>query len=59
MRTSTSADLATFARSFALNPSRWAWLVGAGASAAANVPTGAHMIREFKARLFVDALNEL
>lgn len=57
MSTPTSTDLATFARSFALNPSRWAWFVGAGASAAANVPTGTHMIREFKARLFSDALN--
>lgn len=57
MSTSSTADLATFVRSFALNPSRWAWLVGAGASAAANVPTGTHMIREFKARLFSDALN--
>lgn len=53
----SSRDVATFARSFALSPSRWAWLLGAGASAAANVPTGTHMIREFKARLFSDALQ--
>lgn len=57
MPASRTTDLATFARSFALNPSRWAWFLGAGASAAANVPTGTHMIREFKARLFSDALN--
>lgn len=54
---SSTSDLATFGRSFALGPSRWAWLIGAGASAAANIPTGTHMIREFKARLFADALN--
>lgn len=53
----SSTDLPAFARSFALNPARRAWLLGAGASAAANVPTGTHMIREFKARLFSDALN--
>lgn len=52
-----TADLSTFARSFALDPSRWAWFLGAGASAAANVPTGNHMIAEFKAQMFSDALN--
>jgi hypothetical protein len=41
-----------FAERFALNPSAYAWLLGAGASAAAGIPTGYQMIQDFRARLF-------
>lgn len=42
-----------FARRFALRGGRLMWLLGAGASAAAGVPTAGDMIWEFKQRLFV------
>ncbi|MFD0913895.1 SIR2 family protein [Methylophilus luteus] len=58
-----------FAVSFALNPHRYSWLLGAGTSASAGIPTGYMMIREFKTELFcienniprkqVDALDQL
>lgn len=41
-----------FARSYALRAPAYAWLVGAGASAAGGVPTGRDMILDFKSRLF-------
>jgi len=41
-----------FALTFSARGSRLAWLLGAGASAAANIPTGYDMILDFKARLF-------
>lgn len=41
-----------FAERFALNPLGFAWLLGAGASAAAGIPTGYQMIQEFRTRLF-------
>lgn len=41
-----------FARSFGQRTGRLAWLLGAGASAAAGVPTAADMVADFKARLF-------
>ena len=41
-----------FARSFAQRGRQLAWLVGAGASASAGIPTGADMIADFKKRLF-------
>lgn len=41
-----------FAERFALNPSSFAWLLGAGASATAGIPTGYQMIQEFRTRLF-------
>ena len=41
-----------FARSFGQRTHRLAWLLGAGASASAGVPTAADMIVDFKARLF-------
>ena len=41
-----------FARSFAQRPHRLAWLLGAGASASAGVPTGSDMIADFKTRLY-------
>lgn len=44
-----------FAERFALNPGHYAWLLGAGASAAAGIPTGYQMIREFRAKLYARA----
>lgn len=41
-----------FAERFALNPLGYAWLLGAGASATAGIPTGYQMIQEFRTRLF-------
>lgn len=41
-----------FARLFALRPQNLAWFLGAGASAAAGIPTGYDMITDFKKRLF-------
>lgn len=41
-----------FAERFALSPHSYAWLLGAGASASAGVPTGYQMIQEFRTRLF-------
>ena len=46
-----------FARSFAQRAPQLAWLVGAGASAAAGVPTGWDLIGEFKKRLFCTAMD--
>ena len=43
---------AAFARSFAQRAGQLAWFLGAGSSAAANVPTGLDMITDFKTRLF-------
>jgi SIR2-like domain len=43
---------AQFATVFALRPNRIAWFLGAGASAAAGIPTGYAMIRDFKAQIF-------
>jgi hypothetical protein len=42
-----------FARRFAMRTSNLMWLLGAGASAAAGIPTAGQMIWEFKQRLFV------
>lgn len=42
-----------FALQFSARAGRLAWLVGAGTSAAAGIPTGYDMILDFKARLFV------
>ncbi len=41
-----------FAERFALKPERFAWLLGAGASASAGIPTGYQMIQEFRGKLF-------
>lgn len=43
-----------FAERFALNPSSYAWLLGAGASATAGIPTGYQMIQEFRTKLFAN-----
>jgi len=42
-----------FARRFSLRTNTLMWLLGAGASAAAGIPTAGDMIWEFKQRLFV------
>lgn len=44
-------------RSLAVQASQFAWFLGAGSSAAANVPTGHDMIVDFKARLFCAAIG--
>lgn len=41
-----------FINAFALKPERFAWFLGAGASASAGIPTGYSMILDFKKRLF-------
>lgn len=41
-----------FATAFALRPNLLSWFLGAGASAASNIPTGYAMIRDFKAKIF-------
>jgi hypothetical protein len=41
-----------FAERFALNPQGFAWMLGAGASATAGIPTGYQMIQDFRTRLF-------
>ena len=46
-----------FARLFAQRAPQLAWLLGAGASAAAGVPTGWDLIGEFKKRLYCAATN--
>jgi hypothetical protein len=46
-----------FARVFALRGPRLAWLLGAGCSAAAGIPTATTMIVDFKTRLFCAAMN--
>lgn len=42
-----------FARRFSLRAANLTWLLGAGASASAGIPTAADMIWEFKQRLFI------
>lgn len=46
---------ADFVRQFTMRSTQIAWLLGAGASAAAGVPTAGHMIAGFKADLFASA----
>jgi hypothetical protein len=41
-----------FASIFGLKPKRYAWLLGAGASATSGIPTGYQMILDFKTTLF-------
>lgn len=52
--TLTSAE---FARSMAVSAAQFAWLLGAGASAASNIPTGYDMILDFKTRLYCSETN--
>lgn len=46
-----------FARSFGQRAQQLVWLLGAGASASAGVPTAADMIANFKARRFCAQMN--
>ena len=46
-----------FARTFAQRAGQLAWLLGAGTSASAGVPTGHDMITDFKLRLFCAQMN--
>ncbi len=48
---------AEFASEFGLRPSRFAWFLGAGASAASGIPTGYAMIRDFKKKIFCQKNN--
>ena len=48
-----------FSRSMAVSARNFAWLLGAGASAAAGIPTGYDMILDFKSRLFCSATGTL
>ncbi len=41
-----------FARRFALRAANLMWLLGAGASASAGIPTAGDMVWEFKQRLY-------
>lgn len=43
-----------FARMYSLRPTQYAWFLGAGASAAAGIPTGYAMITDFKKRMFCE-----
>lgn len=51
--TSPEIDADDFARRFAMRAGSLMWLLGAGASAAAGIPTAGDMIWEFKQRLYV------
>jgi NAD-dependent SIR2 family protein deacetylase len=48
---------AEFASALALRPNRFAWFLGAGASAASGIPTGYAMIRDFKKKIFCQKNN--
>lgn len=52
-----SMSAAQFATAFDLRPNLVAWFLGAGASAAAGIPTGYAMIRDFKAQIFCRETN--
>lgn len=49
------ADLGTFARQWAVEGRRIAWLFGAGASASARVPTAGQVVLDLLSRLYADA----
>jgi hypothetical protein len=56
-RTGRELDIPTingqqFATKFALRSNKYAWFLGAGASAGGGIPTGYDMIRDFKIKLF-------
>lgn len=48
-------DLGTFARQWAVQGSKVGWLLGAGASAAARVPTADHVMMDLLLRMYADA----
>jgi len=48
-------DLGTFARQWAVQGPKVGWLLGAGASASANVPTAYHIMMDLLLRMYADA----
>ncbi len=48
-------DLGTFARESAVQSSKIGWLLGAGASASARVPTAHHVMMDLLLRMYADA----
>ena len=52
-----TVDLGTFVRQWAVQNSKIAWLLGAGASAAARVPTADHLMMDLLLRMYADAHN--
>ena len=52
-QTTYLVDVDDFARRFSMRPGGLMWLLGAGASAAAGIPTAGDMIWEFKQQLYV------
>jgi len=50
-------DLGVFARAWAVQTSRIGWLLGAGASAAAGVPTAAQIVGDLLLRLYADTFG--
>lgn len=48
-------DLGTFARQWTVHGPKMGWLVGAGASAAAKVPTADHIMMDLLLRMYADA----
>lgn len=48
-------DLGTFARQWAVQGAKVGWLLGAGASAAARVPTADHVMMDLLLRMYADA----
>jgi hypothetical protein len=53
----TTITAQEFAAIFQLRPERFAWFLGAGASASAGIPTGYCMINDFKKKLFCQRTN--
>jgi len=50
-------QLSVFARAWAVQPARFAWLLGAGASAAAGVPTAARVMDDLLVRMYAGDFN--
>lgn len=48
-------DLGTFVRQWEVEGRRIGWLLGAGASASANIPTADHIVMDLLTRLYTDA----
>lgn len=53
----TTISAQEFGVIFQLKPERFAWFLGAGASASAGIPTGYAMISDFKKKLFCQRTN--
>jgi hypothetical protein len=52
-----AVDLGVFARAWAVHTRKIAWLLGAGASAAAGVPTAGRIVDDLLLRLYADAFG--